>query len=81
MADVFSKEKRSKVMRSIKSKGTKLETDTAQDVAPGQDPLPIPPKGLRFPGLYRRRQVAALLRRLVLAWKALEQVKSQVESK
>ena len=30
MADVFSKEKRSEVMRSIKSKGTKLETDTAK---------------------------------------------------
>ena len=30
MADVFSKKKRSEVMRSIKSKGTKLETDTAK---------------------------------------------------
>ena len=30
MADVFSKEKRSEVMRSIKNKGTKLETDTAK---------------------------------------------------
>ena len=30
LTDVFSKEKRSEVMRSIKSKGTKLETDTAK---------------------------------------------------
>ena len=30
MTDVFSKEKRSEVMRSIKSKGTNLELDTAR---------------------------------------------------
>lgn len=30
MADVFTKEERSEVMRSIKSKGTKLELETAK---------------------------------------------------
>ena len=30
MADVFSKEKRSEVMRSIRGRGTKLELDTAK---------------------------------------------------
>ena len=72
MADVFSKEKRSEVMRSIKNKGTKLETDTAKMLRRAKIRYRSHPKMYGSPGLHRRRSLVALLRRIVLARERLE---------
>ena len=72
VADMFSKEKRSEVMRSIKGKGTKLELDTAKMLRRAKIKYRFPPQDVRLSGLHRGRPPVALLRRLILAREGLE---------